>query len=766
MKTLDTLRSRLAVRYFLLMIFVAMAQTLPAWNYITVYRNDGREPLMLFSDDVDSLVYSKISTDSILYEDWQVQEIWTPDTIYRIPLACIDSIRIKVVDPQQVAKNVTEVSMQVSKLFVKSESLEELVSHIETIRKIEKVEKVWTNGVSLFVKVEDWGAISFTYPPQSDPETAENNEDHTQQMIKRKVGVDIFNAPNTHTPIYDNPSDYHICIVNQTYNDKKREYERTTTKQIVKNYNDCGFHHVDVFNGGQFDKDFFNYNIYDYDVILMATHGEYDGQRHWIYTGTEYFVTDDFTQLDKWTDNISPWAHLEYMLIDEDLQRRNSPNCVSCGFLKEKRGDNDVLVCYAKVSETGLGINNRRFRGNGTAILFNTACQSLQDNYAIPNILGRKGLGYYMGYTHSNTIGWRACKEFTDLLLNGLDVVKSTQLSPQNLSQIIDETDLMGNVYYPKSELHQVNCSNYKNTHTCIIKPKTLDETVPCDGILSGKITQIDPIKTNFTYGFCISEKKDMKSSDIQGGIKFNQCKYDTSTHTVSFDVQIKDFDNYKSGKYYFCSYVWDGENYCFGEMKEFEVASKGLCPDDKHPHKIDLGLPSGTKWACCNVDTSKPKDQSPDNYGGYYAWGETEEKEYYDEVPYQNIGSNICGTQYDVAHVNKNWGENWQMPTLDHILELLENCTSEWSVFNGIGGRKFTSKNNGYSIFLPAGGHRIKSSLNEQGINGYYWAGTKLPIVGNHASGLSFDSGFMDYYLMVFPSYEGRSVRPVWVGE
>ena len=265
MKTLFSFSAQINARLFLLMVLVAMAQTLPAWNYLTVYRNDGEEPLMLFSDDVDSLVYSKISTDGILYKEWQVQEIWTPDTIYRIPLACIDSIRIKAVDPQQVAKNVTEVSIQVSKLFVKSESLEELVSHIETIRKIDKVEKVWTNGASLFVKVEDWGAISFTYPPQADSETAENNEDYSQNHAKRKEGYDIFNAPNTHTPIYDNPSDYRICIVNQTYNDENREYERTTTKQMEKNFIDCGFRHVDVVNGGKFDKDFFNYNIYDYD---------------------------------------------------------------------------------------------------------------------------------------------------------------------------------------------------------------------------------------------------------------------------------------------------------------------------------------------------------------------------------------------------------------------------------------------------------------------------------------------------------------------
>ena len=137
------------------------------------------------------------------------------------------------------------------------------------------------------------------------------------------------------------------------------------------------------------------------------------------------------------------------------------------------------------------------------------------------------------------------------------------------------------------------------------------------------------------------------------------------------------------------------------------------LCPDDNHPHAIDLGLPSGTKWACCNVGAS-----SPEEYGGYYAWGETEEKDdyyllnykyylgdldgdgnYLEENEYVNIGSNISGTQYDVAHIK--WGSSWYMPTLDEIQELLNECT--WTGIyqdKKIQGRLATGSN-GNSIFF-----------------------------------------------------------------
>lgn len=128
----------------------------------------------------------------------------------------------------------------------------------------------------------------------------------------------------------------------------------------------------------------------------------------------------------------------------------------------------------------------------------------------------------------------------------------------------------------------------------------------------------------------------------------------------------------------------------------------------------IDLALPSGTKWASCNLGAIKPEE-----YGGYFAWGEVSEKAVYDWSTYthcdgtiescRDIGSNICGTQYDVAHLR--WGSRWQMPTSEQIKELIENCRYEWIQVNGVNGGRFTGPN-GNSIFLPAAGYRDNSSI------------------------------------------------------
>ncbi|MBQ8486573.1 MAG: hypothetical protein IJ533_02860 [Prevotella sp.] len=140
----------------------------------------------------------------------------------------------------------------------------------------------------------------------------------------------------------------------------------------------------------------------------------------------------------------------------------------------------------------------------------------------------------------------------------------------------------------------------------------------------------------------------------------------------------------------------------------------------------VDLGL--SVKWASCNVGATKPEE-----YGGFYAWGETQEKETYSfdtyiyaetETSYQNIGNHISGTQYDVAHTK--WGGSWRMPTIGEMQELVDKCSWTATVVNGVNGTQVTGSN-GNSIFLPAGGRKYGSNgrHRDEGSVGCYWSGT-----------------------------------------
>ena len=149
----------------------------------------------------------------------------------------------------------------------------------------------------------------------------------------------------------------------------------------------------------------------------------------------------------------------------------------------------------------------------------------------------------------------------------------------------------------------------------------------------------------------------------------------------------------------------------------------------------VNLGLPSGTLWADRNVGADSPED-----YGDYFAWGETSPKNTYDWDTYKWCrGSYDTMTKYctnssygtvdnktvldledDAAYVNM--GAEWRMPTYDEQIELRTNCTWTWTTQNGTKGYKVTGPN-GKSIFLPAAGYRNVSDLDYAGSYGFYWS-------------------------------------------
>lgn len=186
----------------------------------------------------------------------------------------------------------------------------------------------------------------------------------------------------------------------------------------------------------------------------------------------------------------------------------------------------------------------------------------------------------------------------------------------------------------------------------------------------------------------------------------------------------------------------------------------------------VNLGLPSGLLWATCNVGASSPQD-----YGNYYAWGETTTKSYYDWSTYKwcngewnsltkyctssNYGivdnKTVLEMSDDAARVN--WGGNWRTPTRDELQELDDKCTWTWTTQGGKNGYRVTGPN-GNNIFLPAAGYREFTSLYSVGSYGVY-----------QSSLIRDDLPFDMYYLSFIHGgvgvgddirYIGRSVRPV----
>ncbi len=188
----------------------------------------------------------------------------------------------------------------------------------------------------------------------------------------------------------------------------------------------------------------------------------------------------------------------------------------------------------------------------------------------------------------------------------------------------------------------------------------------------------------------------------------------------------------------------------------------------------IDLGLPSGLKWATRNEGA-----ETPEAYGNYYAWGETTapKDSYYWDTYKWRAGSGNAFTKYntdsnygivdnkttldpadDVAAAN--WGGKWRMPTDAEWTELRENCVWTWTTQNGTKGYKVTSKTNGNSIFLPAAGGWSDDYLSGVGGDGSYWSSSLSTDDPYEAGSVIFTSN------VVHGTYElrycGFSVRPV----
>ena len=159
----------------------------------------------------------------------------------------------------------------------------------------------------------------------------------------------------------------------------------------------------------------------------------------------------------------------------------------------------------------------------------------------------------------------------------------------------------------------------------------------------------------------------------------------------------------------------------------------------------VDLGLPSGTLWATCNVGANKPEE-----YGNYFAWGEIQPKTKYgwDTYKYSKTKKRLFETEalitkycdeaefgYDgftdgLAELQPiddpataNWGNGWYTPKREQWDELKANTNSEWTTRNGVEGRLFTSKKNGQSLFLPAAGSRWSDYDELPGSYGVYWS-------------------------------------------
>lgn len=321
---------------------------------------------------------------------------------------------------------------------------------------------------------------------------------------------------------------------------------------------------------------------------------------------------------------------------------------------------------------------------------------------------------------------------------------------------------------YPLVKLLGVEMRADKSVDVCVMDfPVTLSDFK----VTNSQYKENGFIYDGVTYDYCFEVSITATlDEDAEGIADWGYVYLDPNGNETL--ISLKDFGNaytdtrwayFRNGTppftctlYGYVKYVGNNE-IVYGERHDYLLVEKeedDLCPDENHPHWIDLGI--GTLWSCCNVGASSPKD-----FGDYFAWGETQTKDEYSKETYLyenvDIGSDIAGTQYDAATVN--WGAPWQMPTKAQFEKLIDSCSSVWTIHNGVEGRMITGPNGG-KIFLPAAG-RIDQAYNSRiGRNGYYPSSN--PLVDNPYDvwGLKFSD--FSIYCDDLGRPDGYPIRPV----
>ena len=191
----------------------------------------------------------------------------------------------------------------------------------------------------------------------------------------------------------------------------------------------------------------------------------------------------------------------------------------------------------------------------------------------------------------------------------------------------------------------------------------------------------------------------------------------------------------------------------------------------------VDLGLPSGTLWATCNLGANTPA-----GYGYHYAWGETQPQadntyswstykyangafdkltKYCSNENYGDNGFTDNLTMLEAADdaATANWGSGWRTPTSAEFQELMDKCKVTWTTQDGINGRLFAGSN-GNTIFLPVAGFSGNGSINVVGTYGCYWSSSLYTEDPDYAFYFYFNSG--GCRMNDYSRYYGFSVRPV----
>lgn len=487
----------------------------------------------------------------------------------------------------EVCKHASEVLNTITTdYYDKCSSIAELSEYLDEIKSLEYVEDAYCTNISMFVKIKDFRTVSYSFFPEMEAISGEG----ITRMIKEIETRAMSEDSNAH-PLLGLKTG---VIINQWYHDEDRK--------IVVDFSDRIRQLLDLIGIHTIPQDaplvrFFSEDIYDFDFVLLVTHGSYDPnkQLHWILT-SEIPTSLNYDDLYK-----------TYKNYPEDQ--------ASLGFVEEIRHGEKMKMSYISISERFITACEKTFNNNGNAIVFNISCQSmmggdketfidlnLRDD-SLAQAFITQGAGLYFGYDETSGLGYAGLLNFVERLFSGMSLDRAYKSLPKLILHDPESNDLIiegknfvkdviADLYhYPKTSPLLDMCltnpalnNNEKTYDKFPIKLKADFNIMRIQNLISGTEKdkyelEDDLIVNDFKYGFEISKSSDF-SEKKSGAVSFNEMKRGIADGMdygiASFELPLSEGSVEFETTYYYRAYFFDGEEYYYSDIDSFTTPKEG----------------------------------------------------------------------------------------------------------------------------------------------------------------------------------------------
>lgn len=573
-------------------------------DYLKIYFKDGHTERH-YMKLVESISTTRYDLEGTLHSDYQMQQIIMKDTTYSYYIADIDSMAFTKVYEEQVKKDVEKVTSSIIPIFEQCFTIEEMEKHIDEIKHIEGVEDVKRSGTDIIVKVRNWHDMVFMYP-----EVPEDNNNSLARLIKSINPQDIKRIQKQKkdgTPIK-------VAIAFQMVNDTRSHFkdQGNCLRELRDKFEEMGFHAVFIPSkeGGNFDLDFYRRRMFDYDIVILDTHGGYNEE-----SGIHGFLTDE-----------------QYIGGAADLWLWNKLGLPSLTDID----DTYISSCWTGYLSTGIFravtqnfIKNSVYEfGEGPQIVFNGACNSLngkgtiERKYdgktfsggdAVAQIFHRKGADIYMGYNNSCKYSGYAAYNYLNYMLHGysheaafdhIPDYQKTENSEWNAS-LIDLTTSDS-----ASTLFLINTHTVEKTDQEIIEEYKNNKQL----VLEGTTSCWDVKNSGLDIGFKISTIPNVDSTNGNDLISHNAHYSGKGNKEVTFSAVFKPEPG---TTYYYRAATHDGFHFNWGEERSFMIPEEiaDLTLSNSGPINLEVGesttveITAGSgEYGVTNLNSDKAK--------------------------------------------------------------------------------------------------------------------------------------------------------------